>query len=304
MQTTSRILLIRPVNFQYNPETAVNNSFQLREEGAAVQQKAEQEFDTFVRILSNEGVEVTVIKDTPDAYTPDSVFPNNWISFHEDGSVFLYPMFAENRRKERKPGILAFIQSHYPVKEIVDLSFYETKGTFLEGTGSMVLDRENRIAYACASPRTHSDLLAEWCKKASYTPHIFHACDARNRDIYHTNVMMCIASGYAVVCLDAVKDAGERRALLKILEETRKEVISITMGQMEQFAGNMLQVHNKAGEKLLVMSTRAYASLSSAQLSLLYRWNRIVHAPLYTIERNGGGSARCMMAEIHLPPAG
>lgn len=301
MQTTSHILMIRPVNFCFNAETAVNNAFQIAGDNKDVQQKAAYEFDTFVRILQNEGVDVTVIDDTPVPHTPDSIFPNNWISFHNDGNIFLYPMFAANRRLERKPGVLKQMEEQFSVKKIVDLSSLEEKELFLEGTGSMVLDRQNRIAYACLSPRTHAEALDSWCKESGYKPVVFHAVDTNGKEIYHTNVMMCVADKYAVVCLDSIKDAEEKAAFSDAIESTGKELIAISYEQMNHFAGNMLQVHNDDGEKLLIMSTQAYASLNRSQIKRLNKWNRIVHAPLNTIESNGGGSARCMMAEVHLP---
>jgi len=295
--------MIRPVNFSFNAETAVNNAFQ-SEATEGAQRQALQEFEGFVALLRSNGVDVTVIDDSPDPYTPDSIFPNNWVSFHGDGTVCLYPMYAVNRRLERKPEVLEQLSRRFRIQATLDFSGYEQAGLFLEGTGSMVLDRDAKIAYACLSPRTNRRVLLEFCEKMGYTPEVFTAVDGIGRAIYHTNVMMCVGDRYVVVCLDAVPDPVEKKSLAATIAQTGKTTIPISLAQMNQFAGNMLQVHNDKGEKLLVMSTQAYASLEPAQMSQLTSFNRILHAPLTTIESNGGGSARCMMAEIHLEPAG
>ncbi|HVS96822.1 MAG TPA: arginine deiminase-related protein [Puia sp.] len=302
MQTTSHLLMIRPVNFSFNPQTAVNNSFQTPGKEADVQRQALNEFEGFVRLLRDNEVDVTVIDDTPEPYTPDSIFPNNWVSFHEDGSVCLYPMYAVNRRQERKPGVLQKVGRQFRIADIFDLSGYEREGLFLEGTGSMVLDREAKIAYACNSPRTNSIVLHQFCSRLGYTQLTFTAVDALGRDIYHTNVMMCVADRYVVVCLDALPYLPERTRLTDTIRASDKTIIPITLDQMSHFAGNMLQVHNRRGEKLLVMSSQAFESLDPEQILQLTSFNRILHAPLTTIETNGGGSARCMLAEIHLEP--
>jgi hypothetical protein len=299
MQTTSHLLMIRPVNFSFNAETAVNNAFQ-SEATQGAQQQALREFEGFVALLRNNGVDVTVIDDTPDPYTPDSIFPNNWVSFHEGGTVCLYPMYAVNRRLERKPEVLEQVARRFRIQVTLDFSGYEQKERFLEGTGSMVLDRDGKIAYACLSPRTDRQVLVDFSEKMGYTPEVFTAVDGMGRAIYHTNVMMCVADRYVVVCLEAVPDPVEKKSLADTILQTGKAIVPISLSQMNQFAGNMLQVHNDKGEKLLVMSTQAYASLEPAQISQLAGFNRILHAPLTIIETNGGGSARCMMAEIHL----
>lgn len=301
MQTTSQLLMIRPVNFTFNEETAVNNAFQVPGEQSDVQNKAAKEFDSFVQVLRNAGVNVIVVNDTPEPHTPDSIFPNNWISFHNDGTVFLYPMFATNRRKERKPGVLKRIEQQFSVSQIIDFSDYEAENKFLEGTGSMVLDRENRITYACISPRTDVDVIDKWCHTSGYHCVIFHAYDSNGGLIYHTNVMMCVADRYVVICLDAIKNEEEQTAVMAAIQESGKELFPISMEQMNHFAGNMLQVNNNEGETLLIMSTQAYNSLTPAQIEKLNNWNPVIHSSLETIETNGGGSARCMMAEIHLP---
>lgn len=301
MQTTNHILMIRPVNFLFNTETAVNNAFQVSSDDKDVHDKALQEFDSFVKKLSSSSIDVTVIDDSPEPHTPDSIFPNNWVSFHQDGSVVLYPMFAANRRLERKPAVLEHIRSNFAVKRVIDLSVYEANGTFLEGTGSVVLDRKRHIAYACLSPRTDASLLNEFCRKMKYKPVAFRAVDKNGRAIYHTNVMMCVADKFVVICFDSIIDPEEKRKVETAIVESGKEIVTISMDQMNHFAGNMLQVRNDKGEKFLVMSTQAFDSLMPEQLKKLERFNSIIHSPLDTIEKNGGGSARCMIAEVHLP---
>jgi hypothetical protein len=300
MQTTSHILMIRPVNFGFNAQTAVNNAFQIAGADVAAQEKAQKEFDGFVNMLRLNGVDVLVVDDTPEPHTPDSIFPNNWISFHDSGTICLYPMFAVNRRHERKPQVLEKLQHLFSINNTLDFSGYENNQLYLEGTGSMVLDRDNQIAYACLSPRTNKEVLADFCKKMNYRAVIFLSVDASGKAIYHTNVMMCVADRYVVICLESLPDLKERKTVQQTIHETGKELIEISFDQMNHFAGNMLQVQNKDGEQLLVMSTRAYQSLHDDQVKKLQKYNRIIHAPLTTIETNGGGSARCMMAEIFL----
>ncbi len=301
MQHSSHLLMIRPVKFDFNAETAVNNSFQVQANDQAVQEKAAAEFDQFIDVLSVNGIDVTVVQDSPDPHTPDSIFPNNWISFHSNGQVCLYPMFAVNRRKERKQQVLDRILEKFNISATVDLSGYEDKELFLEGTGSMVLDRDHAIAYACLSPRTSPVVLNAWCMRFGYRAVSFTATDEKGKAIYHTNVMMCIADQYAVICLDSIADIAERNRVINALEETGKQVIPISFEQMNRFAGNMLQVHNKAGQQFLVMSSQAYHSLTKAQIQQLEEFNPILHSDISTIETNGGGSARCMMAEVFLP---
>lgn len=301
MQTTSHILMIRPVNFGFNTETAVNNAFQVASDTTDVQQKALAEFDGFVQILRDNGVNVTVVNDTVDPYTPDSIFPNNWVSFHNDGTVLLYPMYAVNRRMERKPHVLDQVRQQFNISRQIDLSKFEREQLFLEGTGSMVLDRDKLIAYACRSPRTDEKVLAEFCHAMNYTSVLFDATDGNKQPIYHTNVMMCVADRYVVICLESIANPAELETVVDTINRSGKKIISITLKQMNHFAGNMLQVQNTSGEALLVMSSQAFEALSNEQVAELESFNRIVHASLTTIETNGGGSARCMMAEIHLP---
>lgn len=301
MQTTNSIVLIRPVAFRFNEQTAVNNAFQQQSRQVDVNEQARNEFDHFEELLRKNHIDVTVIEDTEQPETPDSIFPNNWVSFHDDGTVVLYPMFAPNRREERAKGCIEKIAERFSIKNRINLTKYEDEGTFLEGTGSLVLDRENRIAYACFSPRTHPGVLKKFCDEMNYTPVSFYAKDAEGSDIYHTNVMMCIADQYAVVCMESITNRADREKLTAALQRSGKEIIEITPAQMKQFAGNMLQLHDKDLQKLLVMSTRAFQSLTPAQIEKLESYNRIIHAPLYAIEQNGGGSARCMIAEVFLP---
>ena len=289
------------MNFTFNAETAVNNAFQVAGKDGNAQENAAQEFDDFVNVLRTNGVDVTVVNDTPDPFTPDSIFPNNWVSFHSNGTVCLYPMFASNRRLERKQGVLDIISSKFKINKLIDFSYYESENHFLEGTGSMVLDRDDRIAYACVSPRTDKKVLQDFCKTMGYKGIAFHATDESKQQIYHTNVMMCVAEQYVLICLDSVNIKDEKEELISVIKQSGKKIIEITTEQMNHFAGNMLQVHNDNAEKLLVMSTQAYESLTESQIKKLTLYNRIIHSRLNTIETNGGGSARCMMAEVHLP---
>ena len=301
-QSTSHILMIRPVNFGFNEETAGSNAFQHKNaDKNNVQQIALKEFDGMVNTLRHNGVDVIAIDDTPEPYTPDSIFPNNWVSFHADGNIFLYPMQAENRRLERREDIISLLEDRFTVKRIEDLSRFEVEGKYLEGTGSMVFDRENKIAYACISPRTDADVLAIFCKETGFTPVCFDAADENNVAIYHTNVLMCIGSNFAVICLDSITKPEEQTMVMEKLKLTGKEIIDITFGQMNHFAGNMLEVKNKARETLIVMSQSAFDVLSQSQKSTLAKYGKLVYADIGTIETNGGGSARCMMAEVHLP---
>ncbi len=301
MQHTNHLLMIKPVNFSFNAETAVNNSFQTPTEEKNIQEKARMEFEAFIQTLTANGIDVTVVEDTPNPYTPDSVFPNNWISFHEDGSICLYPMFALNRRKERKPTVLSAIAEKFNIAKTHDFTANEENNLFLEGTGSMVLDRENRIAYACLSPRTDIKVLEQFCAKMNYRPVAFTSVDMAGDPIYHTNVMMCVADEYVIICLESVKDPKEKEMIVSQIHITGKKIIEISFGQMNHFAGNMLQVHNNKGQKFLVMSSQAYHTLQATQVKEIEKFNPILHSDIKTIETNGGGSARCMMAEVFLP---
>jgi hypothetical protein len=300
MQTTNELLMIRPVDFRFNEQTAANNKFQQASAQDNVQSQALKEFDDFVYLLRENGINVTVIDDTIDPATPDSIFPNNWVSFHEDAQVFLYPMFSENRRLERRDDIILKMYDNFEIGKVIDLSHHEDNHIYLEGTGSVVLDRNHKSAYACLSVRTNEKVLSDFCARSGYQAVSFHAVDAAGFPIYHTNVMMCIADRFAVICLESIPDEGERENVISKLTSDGHEIISISLDQMNHFAGNMLQVHNDQDEKLLVMSEQAYLSLTASQIERLEKYNRMIYSPLYTIEKNGGGSARCMLAEIHL----
>jgi hypothetical protein len=263
------------------------------------------EFNTFVGKLRSKGVNVITIKDTLDPHTPDSIFPNNWVSFHKDGKVVLYPMFASNRRVERREDILETIKDQgFEVAEIDDWSFPETQGHFLEGTGSMIFDHDNKIAYGSVSLRLDEKLFREFCDKYGFTPIVFHSYQtvgAERLPIYHTNVMMCVADKFVVICLDCIDDELEREKVIETIKNSGKEIVEISEEQIQQFAGNMLQVQNKEGQKFLVMSQTAYQSLTSEQVAAIEKYCEIIYSDLDTIEVNGGGSARCMLAEVFLP---
>ncbi|HYK46048.1 MAG TPA: arginine deiminase-related protein [Parafilimonas sp.] len=301
MQNTSNVLMIRPVHFTYNAETAANNLFQVAGSAEGAQDKALKEFDEFIEKLRQNNINVSVINDTPEPHTPDSIFPNNWISFHENGTVVLYPMYAESRRAERKQHVKDIINQNFSINNIIDLTRFENDDLFLEGTGSMVLDRDERIAYACISPRTNVEVLTDFCNKMNYTPCVFEAHDATGHQVYHTNVMMCVADKYVVICLDSITKTEERQNVEDSITASGKGIVPISLDQMNKFAGNMLQLENKGGQKILVMSTQAYESLSEEQKQKLSAYNQVLHSDLRTIETNGGGSARCMIAEVFLP---
>lgn len=292
--------MVRPVCFGFNEETAVNNSFQKKGFEKSAQEMALEEFDNFTSLLRTEGVEVLVVQDTPEPHTPDSVFPNNWFSTHEGGTLVLYPMYAKNRRLERKPEVLELLKSKYKIKRVVDLTEWEEKSLFLEGTGSMIADRDNNLIYACRSPRTDESVLEEFCNELDFDYFLFSAYDNDGGLIYHTNVMMCVATKFVVACLDSIRDINERQDFIGLVEESDKELIEISLEQMNQFAGNMIELKNKKGEPLLIMSATAKRSLTTDQLAKLEGYCKIVAPELSVIENNGGGSARCMIAEIFL----
>lgn len=307
-QYTNTILMVEPVDFRFNAETAVNNYFQNEtdESSESIQQKALNEFQGMVSKLREHGVNVITLKDTLEPHTPDSIFPNNWISFHENATIALYPMFAKNRRDERREDdVLDLLgEKGFDTEEVMDYTSAEEDEIYLEGTGSIILDRENGIAYAAISPRTDEELFLEFCEDFEYTPVIFEAnqtVNGKRMQIYHTNVMMCVADGYAVICLDTIDDKSEKKNVVSHLKETGKEIIAITEEQMHQFAGNMLQVGGMGNSKYLVMSQTAYNSLTKEQIEQIEKFNKIIAVDIHTIETLGGGSARCMMAEVFLP---
>lgn len=308
MKCASNVLMIEPVAFGFNEETAKNNYFQQNDETpeAKIQAQALAEFRGMVELLRANGINVMVEKDTLEPHTPDSIFPNNWVSFHSCGKVVLYPMFAENRRAERRPEILERLSREgFEVKTKLNLTGYEraAKPEFLEGTGSIVLDRDSRAAYACLSPRTSKNLFEIFCRELDYQPIVFkafHNVDGMQMPIYHTNVMMCVADRYVIVCLSAINDRAERAMVEQSIIESGKELIKITESQMHSFAGNMLQLCNADGEKFLVMSEAARSSLEPEQIAQIESYNKILSPAIPTIERYGGGSARCMIAEVFL----
>ena len=307
-QIASSILMIRPVSFDMNTETAVNNYYQKVIDGLTpekAQQEALLEFDAYANKLRANGIEVIVIEDTPDPETPDSIFPNNWISFHHDGTIALYPMFAENRRLERREDIRDILSDNgFEVEQIKDFTEFEYQGKNLEGTGSMLLDRDNHIVYAAISARTDKDVLDVFCEEFSYTAVTFsanHTVNGTRLPIYHTNVMMCLTDKLAVVCLDSIDDTTEKSALINSLVKTGKHILDISEDQVNQFAGNMLAVKNKDNEEFLVMSAAAHQSLNEKQVKRIEKDYKIISSSLDTIEALGGGSARCMMAEVFLP---
>ncbi|TAG86554.1 MAG: amidinotransferase [Bacteroidetes bacterium] len=302
-QTTNNVLMIRPVRFTYNTQTAESNSFQneaLREDAENTQKKALQEFDTMVESLRKEGINVHVIEDTPEPHTPDSIFPNNWISFHQTNDIILYPMQAENRRLERRNDIVESLREIYQVNQIIDFSHYEKENKFLEGTGSLILDRVNKVAYSCLSPRANQDLLKEFGEKMQYEMIVFDALDRHKKPIYHTNVVMCMGNNFGVICLECVPDTTQKQNIINAFERTNKELIEISFEQLENFAGNMLQLKTNQNSTILVMSERAFKSLTNTQIEKITKYTKIFHSPLDTIENNGGGSARCMIAEVFL----
>lgn len=309
MQVTNTILMIRPVNFRMNEQTAVNNYFQEEIDGSSnvINQKAQEEFDAFVEVLRDNGVNVIVVDDTKEPDTPDSIFPNNWVSFHSSGNVAVYPMFAENRRRERRDDIFDILEEQgFKINDVIDYTSAEDEGVFLEGTGSILKDRVHQKAYCALSERANEELFIEFCEDFDCFPVIFTANQTVNgerKPIYHTNVMMAMAENFAIICLDTIDDKKERKTVVAHLKKDAKEVISITEEQMHSFAGNMLQVIGANDKRYMVMSSAAYHSLRDDQIKGIEKHCEILHSPLDTIETCGGGSARCMMAEVFLPRA-
>jgi len=297
--------MIRPVRFQSNPLTAASNRFQGRNESSPAQQQidAEAEFDGLAAALEAGGITVVQVDDTTEPHTPDAIFPNNWVSFHADGTVVLYPMEATNRRTERRQDIIDTLASQFgfQIREIVDFSHHEQDGHFLEGTGSLVLDRVNRIAYACLSSRTHLDVLGEFAQRLDYEVVAFDAADRHGAPIYHTNVLMNVGEELAVICEEAIPRDDQREAVIHSLEGSGHKVLTLTFDQMDAFAGNMLELRSSSGQRLIAMSEQARESLSESQLETISAYAQIISAPIENIESSAGGSVRCMLAEIHLP---
>jgi len=296
--------MVRPVRFAFNEQTAESNEFMdadfAAETRRVAQDRALGEFEQMAAKLSAAGVDMRVYEDTLDPYSPDSIFPNNWITTHRDGKIILFPMMAPNRRVERRQDIIQDLRRNFRVEEVIDLTHFEQEGKFLEATGSMVLDRRHKIAYACLSPRTHPEVLAAFAEAADYEVVSFSASDDNGVAIYHTNVLMCVGDFFAVICLEAIKDEAEKQLIRKRLEATEKEIVEITLDQMKNFAGNMLLVQSSADAKILMMSSSAFRALTETQRTTLGKYAQLLHTDLSIIEGNGGGSARCMMAEVHL----
>ena len=294
----SKVLMVRPARFGFNEETAVDNAFQRRLDDVSVAESAVLEFDAYVRELERHGIEVVVVQDSECPATPDSVFPNNWFSTHRDGTLVLYPICAPNRRQERKPHALDAIRSNFCVRRLIDLTRWEKEGKYLEGTGSMVLDREMKMAYCSRSPRTSEEVLREFCREMGYDSILFDAIDAHGTPIYHTNVVMSVGTSFAVLCGEAIAKPDEYAQVRALLERAGKEVVDISLGQLAHFAGNILELENKRGEHFIAMSRSAYSSLTPAQVSVLSRFAELLPVDIPTIEQIGGGSARCMLAEV------
>lgn len=303
-QITNSILMVRPSRFQFNAQTAASNAFQKQLQGLSeteIYAKAQAEFDGFVAKLREHGVNVYAIEDTPEPAKPDAVFPNNWVSFHADGKVFLYPMCTPNRRLERRNDIIQTIAKDFEVKIVMDLSKSEERNVILEGTGSMVLDHNHKVIYACLSPRTHLELLNDYALMIGYEVVSFTSLDENGGEVYHTNVVMCMGDGFSVICLDSIADKVEREKVVAKLTQDGNEIVDISLAQMNQFAGNMLQVQGDSGKSYLVMSATAFHALTPAQIAQIEQFTTILYVNIDTIEIIGGGSARCMMAEIFCP---
>ena len=306
-QVTSEIFMIRPKHFNFNHETAKNNHFQKEEKtlkNKEILQNAISEFEELVKKIKQKNIKVEIFEDREEVITTDSIFPNNWISLHKDGKIYVYPMFSEIRRKEKRIDIInSYRDNGYLINETIDLSKYEKENKFLEGTGSMVLDRENKLCYAAISERTSRKVLNKFCETSAYEAIAFKSYQTfenKRKEIYHTNVMMCIADKYVIICLDSIDNIDERKSVIKKLIESKKEIIEINEKQCNNFAGNMLQVKNNQNKKFLIMSKSAYNSLSKEQLKLITSHNEIIYSSLDTIEKLGGGSARCMITENFL----
>lgn len=300
-QITDTILMVRPASFGFNPQTAANNAFQEETtdlKPSEIQTLALQEFDSFVATLRNAKIRVIVIQDTDSPTKFDAIFPNNWISTHKNGALITYPMFAPMRRLERREDIIGGLLDEFLIKERIRLEQHEANEIYLEGTGSMILDRPHQLVYACRSVRTDEKVLDDFCEQMGYEKVLFTSTDKTGLEIYHTNVMMALGEDFVVICLDSIKDGKEWANLHRKFEETKKAIIEISMEQMSSFAGNMLQVRNTDGDTFLVMSEQAYRSLTKEQIQQIEQYTNILYSPLYTIEKFGGGSARCMMAEI------
>jgi hypothetical protein len=303
VQSTSSILMIRPANFGFNPETALTNAFQQQSSASVltIQEKAIEEFNNFVKVLGEKGIDVHVFDDTEDPIKPDAIFPNNWISMHRDGTVIIYPMCTPNRRLEKRKDIVEKLKETFQIRNVIDLSSLEEKNKFLEGTGSMVFDHVHRIAYACISPRTDKELFLEVCKNMNYEGVCFTSTDGSGKEIYHTNVMMCIGEGFALVCMESIQNDPEKALVKSKLNQSEIEPIDLSLEQINYFSGNMLGIQNKDGKRFLVCSHNAANALTVKQKNVITKYCELLPVTISTIETIGGGSARCMIAEIFLP---
>ncbi|MDD2476259.1 MAG: arginine deiminase-related protein [Dysgonamonadaceae bacterium] len=298
MHTAKKILLVRPAKFAYNEQTAKNNFFQGKLSIPNIHEKALEEFDNFVSVLRSNKIDVVVVQDTIEPHTPDSIFPNNWFSTHLTGELVLYPMFAENRRAERKAKVISVIEEHFSAHKVIDLTEWESKNRFLEGTGSLILDHNNRIAYACRSERTDDFVFEEFYTKMNFEPQLFNAHDENGNNIYHTNLMLSIGEKFAVICGVSITDKKIRSRVIDSLKRSKKEVIEISFEQMNSYCANILEVLNSENESCLIMSDAAKHAFTTYQKKLLEKQSKIISSPLHIIEHIGGGSARCMIAEI------
>lgn len=302
-QLTDVIMMIRPKSFGFNPETEADNKFQKRPsslEDKQIRTQALAEFDAMVALLKSKDIEVMVFEDLEESVLPDSVFPNNWISTHEDGSVYTYPMYAPIRRKERRDDIIDVLSKSFLVAKRYSLELFEVQNQFLEGTGSMILDRDYKIAYAALSPRTDPRVLHKFSLLSNYNVILFKAKDKDGFPIYHTNVLMALGQDFVICCMESIEDE-KKELLLNSFRTTGKELVEISFEQMTKFAGNMLEVKNKSGKRFLIMSDTAYESLDQDQIAKLGHKTTLLIVHIPTIEKIGGGSARCMIAENFLP---
>ena len=302
-QCASAVLMVRPAHFGFNEETAETNAFQRNENNidpSLIKLQAQEEFDLLVNLLEAHHIEVIVIADTPWPVKPDAVFPNNWLTTHADGTVITYPMYSVSRRFERRDDIIDRLTQEFIVQNQYAFDHYELDGKILEGTGSMILDRVNHVVYACISPRTDLELLEHFALLKQYRKVIFHSADPTGKEVYHTNVVMALGTDSAVICLDSIVDEVEREAVVRSLQDSGKAIIDISWDQVIHFAGNMLQIKNRRGALFWVMSQAAFESLDPNQLAILNKHSKILYSPIPTIELYGGGSVRCMIAEIFL----
>ena len=301
IQTAAHVCMVRPCNFGFNYQTAESNAFQQKPSdihSEEIQRRALEEFDTFVDLLQQAGIRVSVFEDQPQPYTPDSIFPNNWISSHIDGKVIVYPLLAPNRRLEKRQDIISFFLNQHTHPQLIDWSYFEEEGRFLEGTGSMIMDRINQVAYACISPRTNPEMIRLFCETFECRAVLFHAVDTSGVEIYHTNVMMALGAEFAVVGLDTLSNEQERKILIEEIQQSGREIVSLSMDQIQAFAGNMLELRNNKGKSYLVLSKRAFDSLNRQQIATLQNYSELLVIPLDVIETYGGGSVRCMLAEV------